>query len=399
MNSGEAEEAKEMLRSKGWTISPSPDDADLAVIATCVVIEKTERRMVKRIRDLSSVPRLVVTGCMATARREAAVEACPSAELVAPGDLSRLSELVGDVGDPTDRADEDMGGPAIVPIASGCEGSCAYCITRLARGRLRSRPVDEVVDRISTLTAGGPREIRLTSQDASVYGRDIGSSLPELLSAVSRLEGEFRLRVGMMNPLGASRIAAGLVRAFEDERLFRFVHLPVQSASDAVLERMERGHTYSEFVQTVSTFREGVPGLTLSTDLIVGYPGETDGDHRANLAMIRTLKPDIVNVTRFSPRPGTPAASADGAVVGWRAKERSRELTAARFEVSSERNAGFVGRRVAAMGTERGTNGSSVLRTDGYAQVVVPEKLPLGRTYEVDIVGSTTTYLLGERVR
>jgi threonylcarbamoyladenosine tRNA methylthiotransferase CDKAL1 len=152
-------------------------------------------------------------------------------------------------------------------------------------------------------------------------------------------------------------------------------------------------------VETVSAFREGVPGLTLSTDLIVGYPGETDGDHRANLAMIRALEPDIVNVTRFSPRPGTPAASADGPVAGWRAKERSRELTAARFEVSARRNAAQVGRRVSAFGTEPGRAGSTALRTDEYWQVVVPERLPLGKDYEVDIVGSTATYLLGARVR
>ena len=399
LNTGEAEEAKELLRSKGWALCTSPDSADLAVIATCVVVEKTERRMVKRIRALSSVPRLVVTGCMATARKDVATEACPSVELVPPGDMPRLSELVEDVGAPVESAEGGADGPAIVPIATGCMGSCSYCITRLARGRLKSRPVEDVVRRVSALVEDGPREVRLTSQDTSVYGLDTGSSLPELLSAVSELEGDFRIRIGMMNPLGASRIADDLVRSFDDERLFKFVHLPVQSASDAVLERMMRGHTYSEFAETVSTFREGVPGLTLSTDLIVGYPGETDADHRANLAMILDIEPDIVNVTRFSPRPGTPAASADCPVVGWRAKERSRELTAVRFEVSARRNAAQVGRRVPALATERGRDGSTALRTDEYLQVVVPERLPLGGTYEVDIVESTPTYLLGERVR
>ena len=202
----------------------------------------------------------------------------------------------------------------------------------------------------------------------------------------------------MMNPFSVLPMLDSLIERYQEPRIFGFLHLPLQSASDRVLESMVRRHTMAEFETVVSRMRSRMPELTLSTDVIAGYPGETEEDHEFNLSMIRRLRPDIVNVTRFSPRPGTKAAAQAGAVVGRIAKRRSRELTTARFEVSQEINEGFVGRSMTALATERGRESSTVLRNDAYKQIVVKEEAPLRRFYEVTIVEATPTYLIGRFV-
>jgi tRNA A37 methylthiotransferase MiaB len=161
---------------------------------------------------------------------------------------------------------------------------------------------------------------------------------------------------------------------------------------------MERGYNVADFKEIVRTVRSRVPSLTLSTDIIVGYPGETPEDHESNLELIRKTRPDIVNVTRFSARPGTKAAEAEHPVVGWMAKDRSREITSVRFAVARELNDGWIGRMATALATERGKGKSTITRTDEYKQVVVPETLPLGMFYKVEITGATPTYLTGRRV-
>lgn len=397
LNFGEAREMEELLAERGWRITEDPSDADMVFLATCAVIETTERAMLRRIKELSQARALVVTGCMATACKEKVLALAPGARLVPPGDMDSLSRIIGPSVAAAERPKEREG-YGIVPIASGCVGTCAYCITRLARGPLRSRAPEKIAEAVRRLASAGPREIQLTAQDTAAYGQDIGTSLPELVSKLCLLPGEFRLRIGMMNPRSALSLAEALARMYRERKVFKFLHLPVQSASDRLLAEMERGYTLDEFEGLVSRIRSSVPDMTLSTDLIVGYPGESEEDHQANMRLIRRVRPDIVNVTRFSPRPGTKAARAGPPVVGWKAKERSRELTRLRFEVSLARNQEFVGKTVVALATESGKGRSTVLRTDGYKQVVVREELPLGRFYELRIEEATPTYLVGTRV-
>ncbi len=398
LNYGESREIEDLLSDRGWEISDSPEGCDMVVIATCVVIETTERAMLRRLTDLRDVPRLIVTGCMAAACRERAESVVPDAVFVSPGDIDGIRSAIEDIGSSagTCRPSERYS-YGIVPIATGCLGSCAYCITRLARGELTSRQPSEIIASVRRLTSSGPREIQLTAQDAAAYGIDIGADLPSLVREVCSVDRDFRIRVGMMNPRTAQPIADRLPRIFAERKVFKFLHLPVQSASDELLKHMERGYEVADFKSIVDAVRTSVPEITLSTDLIVGYPGEDEADHSANLALIREVRPDIVNVTRFSPRPGTKAAEAPGRVAGWKAKERSRQITELRFEVALERNRKHLGRRARALSTERGKPGTTILRTDDYKQLVVPEELQLSRFYEVEITDATPTYLRARR--
>jgi threonylcarbamoyladenosine tRNA methylthiotransferase CDKAL1 len=398
LNRGEACEIKEAMLSLGWEMASDPADADLSVLVACVVIEATENRMLKRLKTLSSFGRVIVTGCMATARREPALSVSPSAEFIPPGDIESLTALVGRIGSPAhDGRCRDEPGLVIVPIATGCRGQCSYCITRLARGDLRSRPTEDVVERVRKATSASPVEVRMTAQDSAAYGLDIGTGLIELVDCICGLENDFRVRLGMMNPDSVLPMLDRLPELYSDPRVFKFLHLPVQSASDRLLADMGRRYSVADFERVVSAFRSVAPESTLSTDIIVGYPGETEEDHEANVALIRRIRPDIVNVTRYSPRPGTKAFELGRGVVGWKAKERSRELTEARFEVSLARNRQLVGARRRALATERGKDDTTILRTDDYRQVVVTETLPLREFYEVVVDRATPTYLFGSR--
>lgn len=399
LNHGEAKEIEDLLSTRGWEIVSDAETADLNVIATCVVVEKTEKAMLSRLSDLKDSPRLIVTGCMATACRSKAESVAPKASFVAPGDLDGFARLVEEVRC-GQRAHQPSAAPSygIVPISTGCLGTCSYCITRLARGPLRSRPPERILDSVRALVKQGPRELRITAQDAAAYGSDIGSSLPSLIDSICALPGDFKVRVGMMNPRSALTISDRLVAMYEAPKVFKFVHLPVQSASDRLLERMGRRYTCQEFRSIVAGLRSKIPELSLSTDLIVGYPGETDADHELNMKLVTDLRPDIVNVTRFSPRPGTKAAREDGVVAGGKAKERSREVTERRFEVALAVNQNWVGREVEAFSTEYGTKRSTLLRTDEYRQIVVRGELALGHRFKVEIDGATPTYLRGKKV-
>lgn len=396
LNIGESRELEEELLSLGWELADSPSGADLAVLATCVVVEKTERDMLKRVRALSSVPRLVVTGCMATTDcRARATLIAPHAEFVPPVDPASFRRLVPRAG--PRKAHRARDACAIVPVATGCLGDCSYCITRCARGALRSRPVETVVDAVSRAAGGGPTEIQLTAQDTASYGSDIGSDLVSLVSCVCSAPLEFRLRVGMMSPMSALRVSDRLPGMYLEPKVFKFLHMPVQSGSDRLLEEMGRGHTAAEFHSVVDRIRAEVPGLSFSTDLIIGYPGETEEDHEANLEVVRRSVPDIVNVTKFSPRPGTRACGAPSRVPGRVVKERSKEITRLRFKVALDRNRAWVGREVRVLVTEHVKEGTTVTRTDEYRQVVVPGRLPLGGFHDVIVEGATPTYLIGRR--
>jgi len=397
LNFGESREIETLLAGRGWEIVEAPERADVSVLVTCVVIDKTERKMLRRVKALGSSPRLVVTGCMATTCFEKARAIAPHAEFVPPGDMESFVGTLGDSRCPNARAPRRPPEHpiSIVPIATGCVGDCAYCITRIARGELKSRSMQRVVDDVRRAVSEGPREVQLTAQDTAAYGVDIGLTLPGLVREVCAIPWDFRVRIGMMNPRSALVHLDELAEIYQEPKVFKFLHIPVQSGSDSVLVKMSRGYSVRDFERIVSRMRSVVPEVTLSTDLIVGYPGETAEDHRANLDLVSRVAPDIVNVTRFSERPGTRAVLQTGKVAGWEAKDRSRELTKLRFSVALGKNRRWVGRTVRALSTEPGKSGTTIFRTGEYKQVVVPGENVPGEWHLVRVTGATATYLRG----
>lgn len=399
-NYGEARLIQEALAGVGHTVAPSEADADAHVLVTCTVVETTERRMVRRMRELAAHEKpLVVAGCMAAAQRDLVQGVVPRALLLPPRKWPQIVDLLGAgtaCGDRAAKVETEGFGwhDAIVPIAQGCAGRCTYCITRVARGRVASYSVERLVAQVRRHIDRGAREIKLTGQDTAAYGLDTGTSLARLVEAVVAVPGEFRVRVGMADPLTVLPIVDDLIDAYGSEKVFKFLHLPVQSGDDGILEAMKREYTVAEFEAIARAFRRAYPELTLSTDVIVGFPGETEEQFEATMNLVRRVRPDIVNVTRFSPRAGTPAAAMANHVVGWRVKERSRRLTRLRFDVAREIHESFVGRDFQVLITEAG-KGTWLARTPEYRQVVLHEDVTVGDFAMTHIDGVTPTDLHG----
>jgi threonylcarbamoyladenosine tRNA methylthiotransferase CDKAL1 len=361
-------------------------DAEVFVINTCTVVAKTERQMLRRMEAFRD-REVVVCGCMPVVQQEKIREVC-DAYIILPEELQRRSGRAGGMVAP---------GTGAVQVGPGCLGSCAYCITRCARGRLQSFPEEAILAEIERLVAEGAHEIQLTGQDVSAYGLDGTTNLAELLHRIGEIPGDFRVRVGMMNPATARRITDDLVEAFLQEKVFGFVHLPVQSGSDRVLAAMRRGYAAADFVRLVEAFRERLPGVRISTDLIVGYPTETDAEFNQTLDLLNATRPTKVNITRFSPRPGTMAAEF-GDMPEWIKKERSRALTRAANAVLDDHNRTFIGNELEVLVTEQKRAGSVVARDRFYNNIIVREALPLGTRVRVAVTGHRRHYLVAECV-
>ncbi|TLZ49745.1 MAG: tRNA (N(6)-L-threonylcarbamoyladenosine(37)-C(2))-methylthiotransferase, partial [Methanobacteriota archaeon] len=281
-NQGEARLMQALLLREGHDVLAGESDADAHLLVTCTVVERTERDMVARMRALAATGKpLVVAGCMAAAQRTLVSSIVPRARVVPPRRWREVATLFESDTACSERAQEIETArlgyhDAIVPIAQGCVGRCTYCITRVARGRVSSRPLEELVGEVQAHVDRGIREIKLTGQDTAAWGVDRGANLAGLLTEITAIPGEFRVRVGMADPLAVFPIVGDLVAAFDSEKVFKFLHLPVQSGDDGILAAMQRDHSVADFEDIVRRFRASFPDLTLSTDVIVGFAGETD---------------------------------------------------------------------------------------------------------------------------
>lgn len=401
MNHGESTELVARLVSMGHEQVFSEEEAEAALINTCVVIEPTERKIMRRLRQLRDGGKyLMIVGCMASVNKERLQAEFPNALICGTSDYSRFpSKLDRERGSHGAPSPPKVSGPLILPIAQGCNGSCSYCMTKLARGDLMSYPLSELVDKVERAVRNGTKEVLVTSQDTAAYGMDRGVRLPDLLRAICSVPGEFRVRVGMMNPDNLADILDDMVDVYRHPKVYKFLHLPVQSGSDRVIRNMGRAYSADAYKHMVNKVRSSVPEITLSTDVITGFPGEMEEDHHRTVDLMTEVRPNIINVTRFSRRPGTPAATMNGQVPSWVAKERSRELTRLRFKISSEINASKVGRTYSVIIDEKGKGDSVMARTDDYTPVVIKGNHELWQRVEVRVTGHASTHLYGAIVR
>jgi threonylcarbamoyladenosine tRNA methylthiotransferase CDKAL1 len=385
-NFGDTAKLVEVLRHHGSTVVENPDQAEAIIINTCTVVGSTERRMLRRLAEFRDYD-LFVTGCMPEVQREAILAVC-SPTFIDPETIHVLYRTVGTVA---------KGNIGIVQLAQGCAGSCTYCITRFARGPLKSFPPEEILAQVRSFVQAGTCEIQLTAQDVSAWGMDIGESLPELLLALEKIPGNHCIRVGMMNPATVKGHTCELVDAFAGDHIFRFLHLPVQSGSDAILSRMGRGYTVAEFEEIVRLFRKQYPQITVATDMIVGFCGETEADFSASLNLIRRVKPAKVNVTRYSRRPFTPFGR-EKDYPDHVKKDRSRTMNMVAEEVYASLNSVHLGKTVPFMVTETLRKGSVMARSPEYAGIVIRENLPVGFIGDAVLKQDRKYFFIGERV-
>ncbi len=345
-----------ILKEAGYEIATKRSESALNLIVTCSVKDTTEHKMMSRIRTMvKSGKPLVVAGCLPKADKAKIESASSSASLIGPNSIDKApdavrSALSGDrlvalkdseldkINIPRVRLNPVI---SIVEIANGCMSECTFCQTKIAKGRLRSYRIGDIVREIKSDIKSGCKEVWLSSTDNGCYGRDIDTNLVDLLRACCcSIEGNFKIRVGMMNPMYLPAILDRMVSLFcENDKLFKFLHIPVQSGSDRVLRKMKRGHTSKTFIDTVQAFRDKIPEMTISTDIIVGFPSETEDDFKQTINLLERSQPDIVNISRYAARPKTEASRwKEMKVSSQISKERSEYLHDLTRRIAKKRN-------------------------------------------------------------
>ncbi len=399
------------LKQANYTITNIESEADLIIYNSCAVKGPTENRIIDDIKHSPKNKKIIIAGCLPKISYERLCREAHFDAAVGPAvgkqivdvvkrvlagerviDLAALKEI------PPLTLPKLTTNPvvSVVPINFGCLGSCTYCCVVHARGHLRSYSIPEVTQRIQADYDADAREFWITSQDTASYGRDIHTNLAELLCAVGNLKGDFRARVGMMTPNLVTDIQERLICSFENQKIFKFLHLPVQSGDDKVLAGMRRFYTAQEFKGIVEAFREEFPDITVATDVIVGFPGETEEAFNNTLELLREIQPDVTNVSKFFARPKTAAWDMrDGLVDKEETKRRSTVAAELAKKLSAKRNRNWVGWTGEVLVDEKGkVEGSWIGRNFAYKPIVIKshEEL-LGKTLKVEITEASQTYL------
>lgn len=413
-NEADGETLGALVSREGHELVDNAAGADVVVLNSCTVKDASFRNFERRLRELDAEGRaVVVAGCIPTAHR--ALPLLEGRVVLGIHNLTDIAEAVRraaarEAGAFCDRAPrrDRLELPArprspvieILPINQGCLSQCSFCETKFSRGDLVSFPLEAIQARARRAIERGAVELWLTSQDTSVWGRDIGARLCDLLEAMAALPGRFRIRLGMANPRYLADQLDEVIRALRSEHYFRFLHIPLQSGSDAVLRAMNRGYTAGEWVALCRALRQGIPDLTLATDVIVGFPGETEQDFAATLDALETITPEVVNRSKFSARPLTDAARMPR-VPGVAIRRRSMELDALVRRLTEQSLRRLVGTRAHCLVDQQRQAGSVMARTDSYRPIALT--LPagceaaslLGTFREVEIVRAAQWHAVG----
>ena len=402
-----------IIQNGGHTITDDTSNSDLNVIVTCSVKDATANRMIHRMQKLRTEGPLIVAGCLPkaelkTIERHAGV----NASMMGPHSIGRTLDVINSTlagsrlialedtdttktGLPKVRLNPAVG---IIEIASGCMSECTFCQTKLAKGDLKSYRLGDIVRQVHSEIADGCKEIWLTSTDNGCYGLDIGTDLPELMDAVSETlgSGQQMIRIGMMNPMYMPRIKKNLLESMKNSKhIFKFLHVPVQSGSDRVLHEMARGHTAQTFRKLVTEARVAIKDITISTDIIVGFPSETQKDFDMTVDLLEETQPDVVNLSRYSARPGTEAATRQDQVDITEVKRRSKILTEQIARISTQRNNRWIGWKGWVLFDEK-IDGKIKGRNFAYKPILVKEPVKEVGQYEmVEITDAGTNGLLG----
>ncbi len=425
MNDHDAERIAGLLEEMGLTRSESPEEAALLVYNTCSIREKADTRLAGHLGEAARLKRedgsrrVVVAGCLAQSRKEEFLGEFPFVDvLVGPQSLHELPDLldrrrregraVGSFQAETTTWSAELprvrsrGPSAWVQITAGCSNFCSYCIVPYVRGPEASRPPGEILAEVEHLTAEGAREITLLGQNVNAYGQEPGFSEPErfvdLLRDACRVPGVERLRFMTSHP---KDVSGGLIELLAGEnQVCEHLHLPVQSGSDAVLEAMSRGYDRAGYLDLAWRLRSAVPGVALTTDLIVGFPGETEGDFLDTLSLVEECRFDGAFTFIYSPRRGTAAAQLPGRVEADVAQDRMTRLVDMVQRAGRERNESEVGRLVEVMveRPSRHTAGEVMGRTRGHKPVNFPSTALPGEFVVVELLEATSTSFRGREV-
>ena len=364
MNAHDSERIKGLLEELGLGEAPSQDQADVIVLNTCTIREKPDTRFAAHMGNAAKAKRerpgtvVAVGGCYAEAQRERLFTLYPDVDVAfGPGTISHLGDWLGAGGEGVARsafgtgeerafaaglpAHRERRFQAWVQVSMGCNSICSYCIVPAVRGRETSRRPGEVLAEVEQLAAAGVREVTLLGQNVNSYGRDVGSSFAELLRAVDAVDGVERIRFTSPHPKDFRRDVIDAMA--ECSAVCEHAHLPLQSGSTRILKAMRRTYSRERYLRLVAELRAAIPNLALTTDIIVGFPGESEDDFRETLEVVEEVGFDGAFTFVYSPRAGTEAAVMPDQVPDELKRERIERLVESVQRVAAERNAARVG--------------------------------------------------------
>lgn len=410
LNRSDSEVMAGLLKKAGFDIARNAENADIVIMNTCTVKRPTEIKFWRRLAELRNLKKeVIIAGCIA----QTAYNELKEFSLIGTTQINNIVSVVEETVNGNIvkliafEKNPRLNLPKIsknkiveiVPISSGCMGyPCAYCKVKQARGELVSYDKEAIIKQISKAVLNGAKEIWLTSQDNGCYGKDTGTSFPELLKDVLKIEGDFKIRVGMMNPNHAKEWADELAEIMKDDKVFKFIHLPVQSGNNEILKLMRRKYTAEDFKEIVKKLRDEIPDISIATDIICGFPAETEEQFQDSIKLIREIKPDVLNISRFWPRPGTEAAKMMGQIHGNETKRRStiiKEIFGIMANVNNEKR--WTGWEGEILIDEKGKDNTLVGRNYAYRPVIVEGKFQLGDKVKVR-VDKTTVHDLRAKV-
>jgi len=399
VNRSDTEVMVGLLSEQGYEMVGREQDAEVIVINTCAVKQPTEKNFYRYLKSIRCLHKpLVIAGCIA----QSMPEQLQGYSVIGTDNIADIAQVIEETmhHNPVTHIGREKSARLnlphirknpvveIIPICHGCLGNCSYCIVRHARGEFYSYPEKEILKQARFAVSQGAREIWLTAQDTGCYGKDTGTFLPALLRKVAALPGDFMVRVGMMNPEHMQDMAEDIIDCFMNDKMFRFLHIPVQSGSDKILKKMCRKYTASQYSQIVSDIRKSVPEITIASDMICGYPGETGRDFEESMDLIRTTRPDVLNISRFGPRPNTKAGKLKQ-LKGGTVKERSRKMTILFEEQALNGNREWIGWKGSAIVDERGKMNTWVARNRSYKPIILSDEYNLGDIVEVEVRDAT----------
>ena len=411
LNKFEAIVMEHHLRESGYSIVDSLNESDIIIVNTCGVKKQTEDRIIDYLKYLNRRypgKKLVLSGCLPLINKERLSREIRFEGLTGPSVGPGIVDVVSSIVGASSKTHPGNGGriphdlhiretPITMPIgvSSGCLDKCSFCGTWFARGVVKSIPLEDLECLIRNLVRKSVREIHLTSSDLGAYGYDLKPrrNMIDLLKMVASIEGSFIVRIGMANPRWIYKWLDELIELFTStDRFYYFLHIPVQTGSERLLKIMNRSHGVEEYIESVKRLRREVdPRFSISTDVIVGHPGEEERDFEMTLDLLRESEPDFVNISKFFPRPNTPAKYMDK-VPTEVIKRRSVEVSNFVDSILLKRNRMWLGWRGPVLVNEKGKNGTFMARNYAY-KIVVVDEANIGDVKLVEVVDAHTTWL------
>ncbi len=414
-NLSESEIMMGLLKKANFEIVSEPEKADILVINICTVKGKeVALRNIRKLNENFPNKKLIVASCITRIILKEARKIREDASFISTHNIKSVVDVIEEVLNdniieatgrdeykkinlPKIRKNPIIG---IIPILNSCANYCSYCSVRYVKGKLLSYDMEDIKAEVLKCLQDGCKELWVTSQDNAAYmlEKEKINKLPELLNEIVNLDKDFFVRIGMMNPSHLIDILEPMIDIYRNKKIFKFLHVPVQSGNNEILKLMKRNYTVNDFKKIIDEFRKNIPNLTISTDIIVGFPTETEQQFNDSLNLIKEIRPDVLNISRFQARYGTEAAKMEGQIDGGITKNRSRLLTDIFTNISRMNNEKWLDWKGEILIDEKGKHDTLVGRNFAYKPVIIRGDFKLGDFVKVKIENVTPYDLRGELV-